>query len=84
MGGPAELQARLRVAERIVTLERRLRRTLQTNARQAASDALTGLPNRRAFDQHINAECKRARRFGEELSVLLMDVDHFKRFGTGP
>lgn len=75
---PAELQAHLRVAERIVTLEYRLRRTLETKARQAASDGLTGLPNRRAFDQQINAEFKRARRFGEAVSVLLMDVDHFK------
>lgn len=75
---PPELQAKLRVAERIVTLEHRLRRTLESKARQAAYDSLTGLPNRRAFDRQINAECKRARRFGEPLSVLLLDVDHFK------
>lgn len=74
----AELKARLRVAERIVTLEHRLRRTLEARARQAATDALTGLPNRRAFDRQFNAEFKRARRFGEALSVLLIDVDHFK------
>ena len=76
---PAELKARLRVAERIVTLEHRLRRTLEARARQAATDALTGLPNRRAFDRQFNAEFKRARRFGEALSVLLIDVDHFKQ-----
>jgi diguanylate cyclase (GGDEF)-like protein len=76
---PAELKARLRVAERIVTLEHRLRRTLEARARQAATDALTGLPNRRAFDRQFNAEFKRARRFGEALSVLLIDVDRFKQ-----
>jgi len=75
---PAELKARLRVAERIVTLEHRLRRTLGARARQAATDALTSLPNRRAFDRQFNAEFKRARRFGEALSVLLIDVDRFK------
>jgi diguanylate cyclase (GGDEF)-like protein len=75
---PAEVRARLRVAERIVTLEQRLRRTLENRARQAASDALTGLPNRRAFDKQLNAEFKRARRFCEALSLLLIDVDHFK------
>lgn len=75
---PAELRARLHVAERIVKLEHRLRRTLETKTRQAASDGLTGLPNRRAFDRQINTECKRARRFGDPLSVLLIDVDHFK------
>jgi diguanylate cyclase (GGDEF)-like protein len=76
---PAEMRARLRVAERIVTLEQRLRRNLENKARQAASDALTGLPNRRAFDKQFNAEFKRARRFGETLSLLLIDVDHFKK-----
>lgn len=74
-----ELKARLRVAERIVTLEHRLRRALEARARQAATDALTGLPNRRAFDRQFNAEFKRARRFAEPLSVLLIDVDHFKQ-----
>lgn len=76
---PAELRARLRVAERIVTLEQRLRRTLESKARQAASDPLTGLPNRRTFDRRLNAEFKRARRFGEPISVLLIDADHFKQ-----
>lgn len=76
---PAELKARLRVAERIVTLEHRLRRTLEARARQAATDALTGLPNRRSFDRQFNAEFKRARRFNEGLSVLLIDVDRFKQ-----
>lgn len=76
---PAELHARLRVAERIVTLEQRLRRTLESKARQAASDALTSLPNRRTFDRRLNAEFKRARRFCEPISVLLIDADHFKQ-----
>lgn len=76
---PAELHARLRVAERIVTLEQRLRKTLENKARQAASDPLTGLPNRRTFDRRLNAEFKRARRFSEPISVLLIDADHFKQ-----
>jgi two-component system, cell cycle response regulator len=76
---PAELRARLRVAERIVTLEQRLRRTLESKARQAASDPLTGLSNRRTFDQRLNAEFKRARRFAESVSVLLIDADNFKQ-----
>jgi diguanylate cyclase (GGDEF)-like protein len=76
---PAELHARLRVAERIVTLEQRLRRTLESKAREAASDALTSLPNRRTFDRRLNAEFKRARRFAEPISVLLIDADHFKQ-----
>lgn len=82
---PAQLLARLCVAERIVTLDHRLRRALKNAAREAASDVLTRLPNRRAFHRRLHSEIKRARRFGESLAVLLIDVDHFKqindRFG---
>ena len=43
-------------------------------------DQLTGIPNRRSFDERINAEWRRAVREGETtpLSILVMDVDHFK------
>ncbi|QQO35016.1 diguanylate cyclase [Bradyrhizobium diazoefficiens] len=46
----------------------------------AATDALTGLANRRAFDEHLADEWARARRDGTQLSLLLIDVDHFKKF----
>lgn len=76
---PDQILARLAVAERIVTLEQRLRRTLIEKTRLATSDGLTGLANRRAFDQQFNADFKRAQRFSEDLSVLLIDIDHFKQ-----
>lgn len=47
-------------------------------ARQAAAtDALTGLANRRAFDEALTREVSRALRRGDELSLILVDVDHF-------
>lgn len=46
----------------------------------AATDALTGLANRRAFDERLADEWARARRDGTQLSLLLIDVDHFKKF----
>lgn len=46
----------------------------------AATDALTGLANRRAFDERLADEWARARRDGRQLSLLLIDVDHFKKF----
>jgi diguanylate cyclase (GGDEF)-like protein len=46
----------------------------------ALEDALTGLANRRQFDLFINAEMGRAKRSLGSLSLLMIDVDHFKRF----
>jgi diguanylate cyclase (GGDEF)-like protein len=47
--------------------------------RQAVTDELTGLVNRRGFDRTLEAEVERARRFGEPLTVILADIDDFKR-----
>ena len=46
----------------------------------ATTDGLTGLANRRAFDERLADEWARARRDGTQLSLLLIDVDHFKKF----
>ncbi|GMO29742.1 diguanylate cyclase domain-containing protein [Bradyrhizobium ottawaense] len=46
----------------------------------ARTDGLTGLANRRAFDERLADEWARARRDGTQLSLLLIDVDHFKKF----
>ncbi|WP_320442740.1 diguanylate cyclase [Herbaspirillum sp. alder98] len=44
------------------------------------TDGLTGIANRRYFDDYLNAEWKRARREKLELSLLLIDVDFFKLY----
>jgi diguanylate cyclase (GGDEF)-like protein len=46
----------------------------------ALSDSLTGLANRRQFDQRLNAEFKRAIRDQSPLALVMIDVDYFKRF----
>ena len=46
----------------------------------AMTDALTGLWNRRAFDQSLRREWKRTVREESQLSLLLLDIDHFKPF----
>lgn len=43
-------------------------------------DGLTGLSNRRHFDQHMEAEWKRAIRSQTSISILMLDVDHFKSY----
>ena len=48
--------------------------------RLVMSDALTGVANRRAFDQALRTEWRRCARAGEPLSVLMVDIDNFKRF----
>lgn len=45
----------------------------------ATTDALTGLSNRRAFLQRLQGEVDRAHRYGTEMSLVLLDIDHFKR-----
>jgi diguanylate cyclase (GGDEF)-like protein/PAS domain S-box-containing protein len=44
----------------------------------ALTDGLTGLANRRAFDEALDREWKRTLREGSQISLLLLDLDHFK------
>lgn len=56
---------------------------LEANQRLAAlasHDGLTGLKNRRAFDERMVEELARIRRSGQPVSLLLLDIDHFKAF----
>jgi diguanylate cyclase (GGDEF)-like protein len=46
----------------------------------SATDGLTGLANRRMFDQHLFAEWQRGMRSQQPISLLLIDIDHFKRY----
>jgi diguanylate cyclase (GGDEF)-like protein len=47
--------------------------------RTADTDGLTGIANRRIFDETMIREMARAVRSGEELSLVMMDIDHFKK-----
>jgi len=47
--------------------------------RQAREDALTGLPNRRAFDETMARDFARSQRSGHPLCLVVLDVDHFKQ-----
>ncbi|MEJ6001997.1 GGDEF domain-containing protein [Paucibacter soli] len=58
-------------------------RLLQTTAelqRLMSADALTGIANRRAFDEALAREWRRAQRRDSALSLLMLDVDHFKLY----
>ncbi|MFS2160037.1 sensor domain-containing diguanylate cyclase [Pseudomonas sp. Pseusp122] len=61
--------------------ELRLRHQAEANLAQIAStDGLTGLSNRRHLDQFMEQEWALALRSGQPLSLLMIDVDHFKAF----
>ncbi|MBF6026368.1 GGDEF domain-containing protein [Pseudomonas sp. P115] len=64
-------------------LRRELRRRYRTErvlSELAATDALTGLANRRILDERLRLEWDRAQRSADPLTVLMIDVDHFKAF----
>jgi diguanylate cyclase (GGDEF)-like protein len=47
---------------------------------QSLTDALTRLPNRRSFDRDLQREVDTSARYGTPVSLVMIDVDHFKRF----
>ncbi len=62
-----------RMAESIQSLTTKLERL-------GLTDGLTGIYNRRFFDQMLPREINRSHRLGTQVSLLMLDIDHFKRF----
>lgn len=57
-----------------------LRKALDDSRRDALTDSLTGVANRKCFDQRIFAAVEESHSAGEPLSLLFADIDHFKDF----
>jgi diguanylate cyclase (GGDEF)-like protein len=74
-----ELRARLRSGERVLELQEALFTALEAVRQQATRDALTGLLNRALILDGLARELRRADRESTPLSVLVADLDHFKR-----
>jgi len=74
-----ELRARLNTGQRILKLEQSLRAANRQNHLLSITDALTVTYNRRYLMERLPQEIERARRYGHPLSVVLCDVDHFKK-----
>ena len=51
----------------------------ETVERQATTDELTGLANRRQFQETLSTEVERSRRFGQPVGLVMLDIDNFKR-----
>jgi len=79
--------AKVRAMQRIVQmrtalllLAKKLDTANQELKRISASDGLTGIANRRFFDEYISREWRRARRNDSSLALMMCDVDHFKHY----
>jgi diguanylate cyclase (GGDEF)-like protein len=68
----------LLAVEAAIAIERA--ETLSRLERVARTDDLTGLANRRSWDEHLHREVSRAARDGSPLAVAVLDLDHFKRY----
>jgi diguanylate cyclase (GGDEF)-like protein/PAS domain S-box-containing protein len=73
VGNIRDITQRKLAEEKLAALNRRL-------ATQANTDGLTGLANRRRFDAVLAQECRRMAREQAPLSLILIDIDHFKCF----
>ena len=74
------LQAILSYYQRLLADKERERAAQEERIRhQAYHDALTGLPNRASFTEHLEESMKRAKRAGWPLALLFLDLDLFKR-----
>ena len=75
---PGELLARVRVGRRLVELHRQVRAKNSLLEQMALTDALTGLPNRRAIDVWATRQLSAAARHSFPVWVVMADLDRFK------
>lgn len=80
---PEELAARVRTQVRRKRYSDFLREKLEQNLEAAVTDVLTGLHNRRYMSGQLQALVTRANHGGEPVSLLVLDIDHFKAVNDG-
>jgi diguanylate cyclase (GGDEF)-like protein len=76
VGANQTLQSKLQLAE---TRLQEQAAEIEAQMSRAMTDALTGLPNRREFDERLAASMDAWTKRGEPFSLLMLDVDHFKK-----
>ncbi|MGP0067614.1 MAG: diguanylate cyclase [Isosphaeraceae bacterium] len=77
---PDELAVRLEIAERIIAMHDQLARQNARLAEMATTDELTGVKNRRRFQEDLELLFAQADRKSSPLSLIMLDIDHFKQF----
>lgn len=81
------LEAKMTAMQRIAAMRRKLidvseelEELNEELKKQVNKDGLTGIANRRYLDEYLRLEVSRSLRNGAELSVVLIDIDHFKKY----
>ncbi|HWS27305.1 MAG TPA: diguanylate cyclase [Xanthomonadales bacterium] len=67
-------------AQLIESLERKVQARTEELRQMSMKDGLTGIANRRSFDERLGLEWQRSLRSGAPLTLMMMDIDHFKLF----
>lgn len=75
-----EMNCRKRREDELIVLNKKLAEMNQELERLSVTDSLTGLANRRSFNQFLNKEWLREQRGKQPFSVIMIDIDHFKAF----
>jgi two-component system, cell cycle response regulator len=76
---PLELEMRLRAGCRVVNLQEQLVKAREALRYEAMHDTLTGLVNRGALVSQLDRELARSERTNEPITIVLGDIDHFKK-----
>jgi diguanylate cyclase (GGDEF)-like protein len=75
-----QIADRVRAEEHLKLAQEKLEETNRQLAETAVKDGLTGIANRRAFDDHLQSEWNRCLRTGDPISLILFDIDFFKAY----
>lgn len=78
-----DLKYRAKAQAELQEHKRRLALALDNEKSLSRSDYLTGLANRRAFEESFDMECKRSRRYNRSITLVYMDLDNFKQVNDG-
>jgi len=77
-GAEKEARSLLAIVAREIAAPLRMAELVEQSQRLACVDSLTGLLNRRAMRSALDGELARSQRYGHPLSLVMMDIDHFK------
>ena len=83
IGSAQDVTAQVQAQADLEEHKRRLALALDNEKSLSRSDHLTHLANRRAFEESLDMECKRSRRYNRPITLVYMDLDDFKQVNDG-